>query len=172
MLCCHLSAESVRLQRTLKSSYAGLLQPAAGAPAADEGAGEAAGAAREGTVLSVDTVSGHVFIAPDDGSQLVCCPLWSVDDWVAMRPGTLVEYEVDRRAGPLRLEARAADGEAHAAEGVQMGLAVRVREAGEGMALEDVLEHLERMIAQDNNRRFKRLLFNAAQGEDLTQHQN
>lgn len=111
-----------------------------------------------------------MFVRPDDGSPIVCCPLWSVDDWVGMQPGVRVDFEVDRAAGLMqvaRTDAKDA-ADAGAGDAVQVGTAVRIRADSGSTALFGVLSQLESMIAQENSRRLKRLLFLAAQGQGFT----
>lgn len=131
-----------------------------GAPAA---AGEAAGGAtttlptaRPGVVLSVHARSGHVLVTPEDGSPVICCPLWAVDDAVAMRPGALVEFEVQAPPAP------------GGGVATQVGTAVRLREEGGSMPLSRLLGQLDDMVARGTRRRLRRHLFAAAQEVGIT----
>ncbi|KAJ1619519.1 hypothetical protein T492DRAFT_1084861 [Pavlovales sp. CCMP2436] len=151
-----LARSAAQNSRVVAASYATLLHAEAEVVAVEA---KAAAVEGTGTVLSVDSQSGHVLITPDDGSEPVCCPLWATDDWVALRPGTRVDFEVDQEAGLVLQHMLLGEGGGGGGEAVQVATAVRIRAGDEAVPLQLLLSQVETMLAQDENRRLKRELY-------------
>lgn len=153
-----------REQKLVEKTFRGLVP---NAPAADgipeeessEEEEEAAGPpkARSGVVAWVDVGAGHVFITPDDRGPLLVCVQWAVDDWVAMRPGQRVEYEVDSSSAPYTLQPPGPDGTPGALREVQQAWAVRHAPDMADTDLRTIDRQLERLAAKEADNEYRRI---------------